>query len=101
MPSTAGDDNSPSAPKDCEACAKVMRHAVKYRDGTDCGFHPGIEGIIRQGLDAEAKLVSEWLRSADAGAMFGSMTFGLRQQLAKAIEEGLYRNWRNRVDSTY
>ena len=92
------DDNSPPTPGECEACAKVMRHAVKYLDGTDCGFHPGIEGVIRQGIEAEARQVAAWLRSADAGAMFGSSTWGLRQQLARGIEEGLHRNWRSRVD---
>jgi len=49
----------------------------------------------------EDKKVAEWLRSADAGAMFGSTTWGLRQQLARGIEEGLHRDWRSRVDSTY
>lgn len=51
--------------------------------------------------NAEARKVSEWLRSADAGAMFGSTSWALRQQLARGIDEGLHRNWRSRVDSTY
>jgi hypothetical protein len=46
------------APGACEACAKTMRHAVKYLDGTDCSIHPGIEGLIRQALLAERERVA-------------------------------------------
>ena len=42
----------PKGPGDCEACAKVMRHVVKYRDGTDCAFHPGVEQVVRAAVDA-------------------------------------------------
>lgn len=43
----------PKGPGDCAACAKVLRHAVRYADGTDCGLHPGIEGVIRNAIEAQ------------------------------------------------
>lgn len=43
----------PKGPGDCAACAKVLRHAVRYADGTDCLIHPGIEAVIRNALIAE------------------------------------------------
>jgi hypothetical protein len=68
MPSTAGDDNSPPAPKDCEACAKVLRHALKYLDGTDCGFHPGVERLIREALMAERERCARVVETSAYGS---------------------------------
>lgn len=42
----------PKGPGDCAACAKVVRHVLRDRDGTDCAFHPGVERIVRSAVDA-------------------------------------------------
>lgn len=85
MPSTLGDGEW------CE----------KHKCGADNGCPKCEEERDAASRSDEAKKVAEWLRSADAGAMFGSSSWGLRQQLADAVERGSHRNWRSRVDSFY
>lgn len=43
--------------------------------------------------------VAEWLRSADAGALYGSESWALRRRIAEALERGTHKSWRSRVDS--
>lgn len=43
--------------------------------------------------------VVEWLKSADAGALYGSASWALRRQIAEALERGTHKTWRSRVDS--
>lgn len=56
---------------------------------------------LQKESDDRAKRIAEWLRSADAGAVYGSSTWGLRQQLATDIEQGRWVDWRSRVESRY
>ena len=45
------------------------------------------------------KEVAEWLRSAYAGALYGSESKALRRRIAEALERGTHKSWRSRVDS--
>jgi hypothetical protein len=45
------------------------------------------------------KEVADWLRSADAGALYGSESWALRRRIAEALERGTHKSWRSRVDS--
>ena len=74
-----------------EAVAWVRSHQA----GTD-------EEVARQLLEllsGEVLEVATWLRSADAGAMYGSESWALRRQIAEALVRGTYKSWRERVDS--
>lgn len=66
--------------------------ACRSREDAEC---------VTRGEESERKQIVEWLRSADAGAYFGSSTWGLRQQIIRGLERGMHKNWRDRVDSTY
>lgn len=85
MPNTLGEDpwctkHQCGMPNGCPKCAEELDTATRSNE---------VEKVI------------QWLKSADAGAMFGSRTWGVRQDIASALEDGLHRNWRSRVDSTY
>lgn len=73
---------------------------AQRRRVADAEFASDLETALRDaGYRRKEHPVAEWLRSADAGAMFGSSTWGLRQSLARALDEGLHLNWRSRVES--
>jgi hypothetical protein len=50
-------------------------------------------------IESEVSEVATWLRSADAGALYGSESWALRRRIADALERGTYKSWRSRVDS--